>query len=233
MKVSIIVPVYNEEDRLLHVISSLLDLRIKDSEIIFVNDGSTDGTGRILKILDEEKAQGLKVVNHSTNHGKGSALQSGIQMATGDIIIFFDADLEYDPQDIHDLIYMIEQRVFRVCYGSRFKRSMIKSRSFLMRSYLANKFLSMLTSILLRMKITDMETGLKAFRKEIIQSIPLTEMRFGIEPEITCRIARQGIMIGETPISYMARTESEGKKIRPIDGIRAIGCLIKYGVLNG
>lgn len=233
MKVSIIVPVYNEEDRLLSVISSLLNLRLKDSEIIFVNDASTDGTGRILRILEEEKAQGLKVVNHSLNHGKGAALRSGIHMATGDIIIFFDADMEYDPADIHDLLYMIEQRVFKVCYGSRFKRSMIKSRSFLKRSYLANRFLTALTNIILRTHLTDMETGLKAFRKEVIQSIPTSEDRFGIEPEITCKIAKKDITIGEVPISYVARTESEGKKIRPIDGIKAIGSLIKYGVFNG
>jgi glycosyltransferase involved in cell wall biosynthesis len=230
MKVSIIVPVYNEEHRIIPCLKQLMACDLGDREIIVVDDGSSDRTGRMLKILDGESSGRIKMVTHPYNMGKGMAIRSGIQAASGDVLCIFDSDQEYDPKDLAAVVSPIRSKVFAVCYGSRFAK---KGNRFLLRSYLANRILSLLSSLILGQKLTDMETALKAVRSDVIKTIMLQEDRFDIEPEITCKLRKAGYYIGEVPISYNARTAEQGKKIKAKDFFSAIGCLFKYGVCNG
>jgi glycosyltransferase involved in cell wall biosynthesis len=230
MKVSVIVPVYNEEERLVKCLRRLVVAKLGDFEIVAVDDGSTDRTPRMLQILADESHGRIRLVKHEKNGGKGMAIRSGIQAATGQIIAIFDADFEYDPKDLNRAVSLVRSRVFCVCYGSRFLK---RGNKFLFLSYWANRILSLLTSLILRHWISDMETAIKVVRADVLKSIDLKENRFGIEPEITCKLRKAGYYIGEVPVSYNARTAEQGKKIKARDFFAALACLYKYGVNNG
>ncbi|MBR1692633.1 MAG: glycosyltransferase family 2 protein [Lachnospiraceae bacterium] len=222
-KLSIVIPCYNENENIITIVEKVRQVPIADKEIIVVDDKSTDGTREIL----ESKVKPLvsKVIYHEQNGGKGAALKTGFQHATGDIVIIQDADLEYDPMEYPLVIAPILEGRTSVAYGSRFLGR--KAKGYLS-NRLANKFLTHLSNLFTHQHLTDMETCYKAFKREVIQSIDIEEKRFGFEPEITAKIAAKNIQIIETPISYYPRTMEEGKKIGMRDGIRAIYCIWKY-----
>lgn len=220
---SIVIPCYNERENIVTIVKKILETPIKNKEIIVVDDMSTDGTREIL----EEKVRPLvsKIVYHEVNGGKGAALKTGFTHATGDIVIIQDADLEYDPMEYELVVEPILQGEADVVYGSRFLAS--KAKGYLT-NRMANKFLTRLSNLFTHLKLTDMETCYKTFKREIIQSVDIEEKRFGFEPEITAKLSRMNIRIKEVPISYYPRTMEEGKKIGFKDGLRAIYCIWKY-----
>jgi len=225
MKVSIIIPVYNEErtvGRLLSAVkaASLKGLNIK-KEIVVVDDGSTDRSGKILA-----KVGGIKLLEHKTNRGKGAAVRTGISNSGGGIIIIQDADLEYNPEEIPAVIGPIVNGNAKVVYGSRF-RGEIRGHK-IITHYLGNFLLSAITSLLYGSRITDMETGYKAFAREVVEDMQLEAEGFDIEPEITAKILKRGYKIKEVPITFSARGFDEGKKITWRDGFKALGTLIRY-----
>lgn len=222
-KLSIIIPCYNELENIRTIVKRVKQSSIQDKEIIIVDDCSTDGTREVLK--NEIEPIVHKVIYHKKNRGKGGALKTGIKYATGDVVIIQDADMEYNPKEYPNIVNAIFENQADVVYGSRFIRGGVKGY---LRNYLANKFLTFLSNCKTGLKLTDMETCYKAFKREIIQSINIEEMRFGFEPEITAKIAKKGIKIKEVPIKYYPRKNSEGKKIGFKDGIRAIICIWKY-----
>lgn len=220
---TIIIPCYNERENIITIVEKILETPILKKEIIVVDDMSTDGTREIL----EQKVRPLvsKIVYHEQNGGKGAALKTGFTHATGDIVIIQDADLEYDPMEYELVIAPIVKGEADVVYGSRFLASKAKGY---VTNRMANKFLTRLSNLFTHLKLTDMETCYKAFKREIIQSVDIEEKRFGFEPEITAKISKMDIRIKEVPISYYPRTMEEGKKIGFKDGLRAIYCIWKY-----
>ena len=220
---SIIIPCYNERENVLKIVNKILETPIKNKEIIVVDDMSTDGTRALLEI--DVMPLVSKIVYQEQNGGKGAALKTGFAHATGDIVIVQDADLEYDPMDYEKVIQPILDGEADVVYGSRFLNA--KAKGYLS-NRLANKFLTKLSNLFTGLKLTDMETCYKAFKREIIQVVDFEEKRFGFEPEITARIAKMNLQIKEVPISYYPRTNEEGKKIGIRDGFRAIYCIWKY-----
>ena len=222
-KISILIPVYNEEKSLLEILAQVesVDFFELEKEIILVDDFSTDGTKDLYPNIPH------RIIYHEKNMGKGAALRTGLAAASGDIIIIQDADLEYNPIDYKPLVEQILNNKADVVYGSRLADSR-NNGSFLLLSYLANITLSAMTRILYRVHLTDMETCYKAFRAEIIKPITIESNRFDFEPEITAKILKQKIRFMEMPISYNARTSAEGKKITWKDGLQAIWTLIKY-----
>ena len=231
LKLSVVMPCYNERDTLEAVIDSVRDCGIAKLEIIIVDDYSTDGTRELLQTELGKKAD--KVLYHKKNMGKGAALRNGFQAATGDLVVVQDADTEYDPKDYATLIepFVNGRGDADVVYGSRYARS---ERYMIKRFYhsAGNKFLTFMSNLFSDLALTDMETCYKMFRREIIQSIPIKENRFGFEPEITAKIAKKRCKIYEVPISYYPRSYDEGKKIGVKDGFRAIYCIIKYNVFD-
>lgn len=223
VKLTVIIPCYNEKDNIKKIVRKVLDSPIKDKEIIIVDDKSTDGSS---EILDREiKPIVAKIIHHESNMGKGGALRTGFSHAEGDIVIVQDADLEYDPQDYPKVIQPIIDGVCQVCYGSRFLFQRGKGYKV---NQIANRLLTTLSNLFTHQHLTDMETCYKAFKREIIQSVNIEENRFGFEPEITAKISKMGVKIHEVPISYDPRTNEEGKKIGIKDGFRAIYCIWKY-----
>lgn len=218
-KLSIIVPVFNEAKTIRLVLERLLGLNL-DKEIIVVDDGSTDGTGKIVDIF----VPAIKVIKQKINSGKGKALRAGIAVATGDYIIFCDADLEYDINQIPFLYKHLLENNLTVLYGSRFINYQPK-KNFI--HYLGNKVLTAVTDWLFGARLTDMETGYKLFQASLLKSMNLSSSHFEIEPEITAKILKQGIKITELPISYDPRVKSEGKKIKYRDGLAALWVLIR------
>ena len=225
MKLSVVMPVYNEQATLQEVITRVLAVPL-EIELICVDDGSTDGSREILSQLQSAHPQ-IRVLLQPKNMGKGAALRRGIQEATGDYVIIQDADLEYDPSDYPALLHPLLEGKADVVYGSRFLGSGPHRVLYFWHS-VANWMLTLLSNALTNINLTDMETCYKIFRREILQSIPIEEDRFGFEPEITVKIARRHLRIYEVGISYWGRTYEEGKKIGWKDGFRALWCLLKY-----
>ena len=227
MKLSIIIPCYNERQTIADLVAAVKRAPIASKEIIIVDDGSTDGTQETLKSLREDE---VVVLFHNKNQGKGAALRTGFQSATGDICIVQDADLEYDPQELPIVIGPIVDGKADVVFGSRFQGGR-PHRVVYFWHRMGNGFLTLLSNIFSDLNLSDMETCYKAFRREVIQSINLKENRFGFEPEVTAKVSRkQGIRIYEVGISYYGRTYEEGKKIGWKDGARAIYCILKYNI---
>lgn len=219
MKLSILIPVYNERATILEILKRVQAVPY-EKEIIAVDDGSTDGTRELLA-----QAQGVTVLYHDHNRGKGAAIQTALAHATGDIIIIQDADLEYDPRDYKQLVEPIMEGRAKVVYGSRFLGPRMAMFFWHM---VANKVLTLMTNILYDAILSDMETGYKAFRADVIKGMRLRSRRFDFEPEVTAKVLKRGIRIFEVPISYYGREYSEGKKIGVKDGFVAIWTLLKY-----
>ena len=227
MKLSIIIPCYNEKSTIREVIDAVLAAPYDDKEIIIVDDCSKDGTKEVL--LEEIDPLVHQILFHKVNQGKGAALRTGIQAATGDIVLIQDADLEYDPQEYPNLVEPILRNKADVVYGSRFMGSQPHRVLYFWHS-VGNMVLTILSNMFTNLNLTDMETCYKVFRREIIQGISIKENRFGFEPEITAKIAKLECRIFEVGISYYGRTYKEGKKIGWKDGFRAIYCIIKYNL---
>jgi glycosyltransferase involved in cell wall biosynthesis len=226
-KISILIPVYNEVRFLTELLGRVeaVDFCGLEKEIIMVDDGSTDGTLEILKTYEGRAP--YTVVYHPHNMGKGAALRTAIQHATGDLIVIQDADLEYDPRDYPELIQLIIDGKADVVYGSRLTAGK-PVRAFNVLHYFGNKFLTLITNILYNTTLTDMETCYKAFRADVIKPITIRANRFDFEPEITAKVLKRKVRLFEAPISYCGRNFDEGKKITWRDGLSAMWTLIKY-----
>jgi glycosyltransferase involved in cell wall biosynthesis len=227
MKLSVVMPVYNERATLREVVRKVLSVPV-EIELICVDDGSRDGSREILAELQSQSPQ-IRVVLQPHNLGKGAALRRGIQEATGDFVIVQDADLEYDPAEYPQLLEPLVQGKADVVFGSRFLGGGPHRVLYFWHS-VGNWLLTLLSNCLTNVNLSDMETCYKVFRREIIQSIPIEENRFGFEPEITVKVARRNLRIYEVGISYWGRTYEEGKKIGWKDGFRALYCLLKYSL---
>ena len=229
MKLSVVIPCYNEIATIDRILAAVRASPHTDIEVIVVDDGSTDGTreriaGALRPLIDQ-------LVMHEHNQGKGAALRSGIRAATGEVVIIQDADLEYDPNEFPKLLAPIEEGRADVVFGSRFMGA-APHRVLYFWHRVGNGVLTLLSNMFTNLNLTDMETCYKAFRREIIQSIPIEEDRFGFEPEITAKVAKRGCRIFEVGISYYGRTYAEGKKIGYKDGFRALYCIVKYNLLR-
>ncbi|HMG33639.1 MAG TPA: glycosyltransferase family 2 protein [Blastocatellia bacterium] len=227
MKLSVVIPVYNEAATVGELIRRVDAVEVS-KELIVVDDGSTDGTrGRLLEL--EKDYENLRVLLHAKNCGKGAALRTGFQHATGDFVIVQDADLEYDPAEYPVLLKPLVEGKADVVYGSRFLTTKEHRVLFFWHS-VGNRLLTLISNMFTNLNLTDMETGYKVFRREVIQSIRLEQNRFGFEPEVTVKIARLKLRIYEVGISYYGRTYEEGKKIGWKDGVKALWCILKYSL---
>lgn len=229
MKLSVIIPCYNEKSTIHSIVDAVNAAPYPEKEIIIVDDYSTDGTREILKDEVAEKVQ--QIHYHDVNLGKGAALRTGIKAAVGDIVVIQDADLEYDPNEYSILVEPILEGKADVVYGSRFMGNR-PHRVLYFWHRVGNGFLTLLSNMLTNINLTDMETCYKVFRREVIQSIDIVENRFGFEPEITAKLAKNNFRIYEVGISYYGRTYAEGKKIGWRDGFRAIYCILKYNLFE-
>jgi len=238
IRLSIVIPVYNECDGWRDLLERVEAVELPGvvRQYVLVEDGSTDGTREQLKefarqkqAADSRRGKGddYEVLFHESNCGKGAALRTGYEAADGDVVIVQDADLEYDPRDYPQLLEPIVNGPADVVYGSRF---LAGHRKGYLKNYLANRFLTGLSNLTTGLKLTDMETCYKVFRRDVLQRIRLEQDRFGIEPEVTAKIARAGARVCEVPIRYEARRHEEGKKIGWKDGLQAIWCILRYGL---
>ena len=227
--VTVYLPTRNRVALLRQAVESVLSQTFTDFELVVVDDGSIDGTREILQGLAQRNDPDLRILFHRANQGKGAALRTGFQAASGDICIVQDADLEYDPQEFPLVIGPIIENRADVVFGSRFQGGR-PHRVVYFWHRMGNAFLTLLSNMFTDLNLTDMETCYKAFRREIIQSIQIRENRFGFEPEVTAKVARLRCRIYEVGISYYGRTYDEGKKIGWKDGVRAVWCILKYNL---
>jgi glycosyltransferase involved in cell wall biosynthesis len=224
-KLSVIVPVYNERNTLVEILRRMRSVELPDGiecEIIVVDDGSSDGTRDVLRQLGDST---VRVVMHDVNRGKGAAVRTGFQHATGEFILVQDADLEYDPEDWPKLLAPVLRGRARVVYGSRFTG---ERRNMLLLHWIGNRFLSLTTNVLYNTTLSDMETCYKLLERALIEDLNLQSNKFDIEPEITAKVLKRGVRIYEVPISYSGREFDEGKKITWRDGFSALWTLVKY-----
>jgi glycosyltransferase involved in cell wall biosynthesis len=232
MKVSIVMPCYNESSTIDAIIKQVLAVELPvDRELVIVDDFSTDGTRDFLHDIGNEHSDAIQVVYHEVNRGKGAALRTGFVHATGDIIIIQDADLEYDPNEYAKLLKPILEDKADVVYGSRFIGGESHRVLYFWHS-MGNRFLTLLSNMFTDLNLTDMEVCYKVFKRDLLEKISLTEDRFGFEPEFTAKIARLNCAIYEVGISYYGRTYDEGKKINWRDGVRAVYVIFKYGLFG-
>jgi len=229
MKVSIVIPCYNERETIEQIVRAVAHAPVVDKEIILVDDCSTDGTREVIQARVEPLAS--RVIYHERNQGKGAALRSGFAAVTGDVVIIQDADLEYDPQEYATLLQPILDGKADVVYGSRFMGGRAH-RVVYFWHMVGNKILTLCSNMFTDLNLTDMETGFKVMRTEIMRQIRIEENRFGVEPEITAKLAKLKPRFYEVGISYYGRTYAEGKKIGWKDGMRAIYAIVKYNVLG-
>lgn len=229
MKVSVVIPCYNESATIEKIIRAVRDAPIRDFEIIVIDDGSTDGTTAILERGDKEFAD--QIIYHQKNSGKGAAVRAGFAAATGDIIIIQDADLEYNPAEYELLLAPIVEGKADAVYGSRFMGGQ-SHRVVYFWHMLGNKFLTLVSNMFTNLNLTDMEVGLKAFRASAVREMKLRENRFGFEPEITARLANARCRIYEVGISYSGRTYEEGKKVTWRDGLHALYAIVRYNFFS-
>jgi glycosyltransferase involved in cell wall biosynthesis len=229
VKLSVLMPVYNEKNYIQEIIRRVLNSPVEEKELIVVDDFSTDGTRAELECLAQRGL--IRLILHDRNRGKGAALRTAIAAAQGDIVLIQDADLEYDPSEYPKLIRPILEGKADVVYGSRFAGGE-SHRILYFWHYCGNKFLTLLSNALTNLNLTDMETCYKVFRREVIQAMKLTEDRFGFEPEVTARVAQLGCRVYEVGISYSGRTYEEGKKIGWRDGIRTLWCILKHNLIR-
>tara|TARA_B100001175_G_scaffold313557_1_gene321356 strand:+ start:655 stop:1347 length:693 start_codon:yes stop_codon:yes gene_type:complete len=226
MKLSIIIPCLNEQNTLSEIVNKVLKFTKFEKEIIIIDDHSTDNTPKIIEELKKNFKE-VKSLRHDRNYGKGMGIQSGVKLSTGDIVLIQDADLEYDPQDFEKLLLPFEKTDADIVYGSRFIGGDYVRLHFFWH-FIANKMLTTLCNAFTNLNMTDMETGYKLFKSEVIKSINLKEKSFGIEPEITVKLAKKKFIFYEVPITYSGRSYEQGKKIGLSDAFKAIYCIIKY-----
>ncbi len=235
-KLSIVIPAYNEERTILQILEKVVEVELIQGiqkEFILVNDCSTDQTeGLITQFQQAHPELEIQYLKHEQNQGKGAALRTGIQHATGEYLLIQDADMEYDPREYNRLLKPVVEGFADIVYGSRFMGGNPHRILFFWHS-IGNRFLTFLSNMFTNLNLTDMETCYKLFRTSVVQEINLRENRFGFEPEITAKVARiKGIRIYEVGISYYGRTYEEGKKIGWRDGLRAMYCILKYGLFS-
>jgi glycosyltransferase involved in cell wall biosynthesis len=229
VKLSIIIPCYNEKEHLSELISRVKSSPVPEKEIILVDDCSTDGTAELIRSQLETAVD--RVIYHPENMGKGAAIRSGIGCVTGDMVIIQDADLEYDPMEYPKLMAPIVQGTADVVYGSRFVGAG-PHRVHLFWHYVGNKMLTILSNMFTNLNLTDMETCYKLFRADVIRGLTIQQNRFGIEPEITAKVAKAKCRVYEVGISYYGRSYAEGKKIGWKDGVKAVYVILRFGIFR-
>ena len=230
LSLSVVTPVYNETATISKLVLAVL-ARPEVTELVVVDDASSDGTWDVLQRLLSDRPDRLRVLRHKNNMGKGAALRTGFAAATGDIVLVQDADLEYDPVDYPRLLEPILRDAADAVFGSRFIGGSSHRVLYFWHS-LGNRFLTLLSNMVTDLNLTDMECGYKVFRRDLLQKITIEESRFGFEPEIVAKVARSGARIYEVSVAYYGRTYAEGKKINWKDGVSAIRCILKYGLLR-